>query len=197
MNLNASTVWWEQHYASGRDSVLGSSGLLGQYKASFVDEFIGEWNIQSVVDLGCGDGGQISQMRRLPEYVGLDTSQTAIEKCRSRNSGELNKTFALRDDWESTRTFDMAISLDVLYHLHERDVFEGYLGDLFGLAERFVILYTTNEDAPYVPDACMRSRHFTPWVAQNLPRWELIAAPPPFEKTLSRASFFVYNATTA
>ena len=41
---------------------------------------------------------------------------------------------------------DMAISLDVLFHLVEDEIFERYIRNLFSSAQRFVVIYSSNFD---------------------------------------------------
>ncbi len=57
-------------------------------------------------------------------------------------------------------TADLAISLDVIYHLTRDAVFETYITQLFVAGARYVIVYATNQEirgtAPRV-----QHRHFT------------------------------------
>ena len=73
--------------------------------------------------------------------------------CRQRFADDSTKSFVL----SAPATFadparflaaDLAISLDVVYHLVEQDVFDAYLHSLFTAAERFVIAYSSDHDAP-------------------------------------------------
>lgn len=69
---------------------------------------------------------------------------------------------------------DLAISLDVVFHLIEDRVFETYMTHLFSSARRFVIVYssdftTAEPTAPHV-----RHRKFTSYVAASFPQWTLL-----------------------
>ena len=45
-------------------------------------------------------------------------------------------------------TADLALSLDVIYHLTEDTVFEAYMRHLFAAGSRFVIIYATDREIP-------------------------------------------------
>ena len=94
--------------------------------------------------------------------------------------------------------FDLALSLDVVYHLVEDAVFERHMRQLFSLSNRFVIVYSTNHDED-VRDAHVRHRRFTDWVLENLPDWiqiSHVANRYPFDPTdpdnTSNADFFIF-----
>ena len=104
-------------------------------------------------------------------------SRTAIGLCQRRFGGDPAKSFFLYDgacftDQAGIFTADLALSLDVLYHLTEDAVFETYLTHLFAAASELVVIYSTNMElggtAPHV-----RHRRFTPWVEANCPDWSL------------------------
>ena len=126
-----------------------------------------------MIEFGCGDGNQLS-LAEYPGYIGLDVSRTAIGLCQRRFAGDPAKSFFLYDgacftDRAGIFTADLALSLDVVYHLTEDSVFETYLRHLFAAGQRLVVIYSTNAEiggtAPHV-----RHRHFTPWVEANCPR---------------------------
>jgi hypothetical protein len=41
--------------------------------------------------------------------------------------------------------FDLELSLDVIYHLVEDEVFDAYMRSLFAHAGRFVVIYSSNK----------------------------------------------------
>jgi len=64
---------WEEKYASGGDSGRGSYGVLTEFKAEVLNDFVADFSAGSVVELGCGDGNQLS-LAHYPSYLGLDVS---------------------------------------------------------------------------------------------------------------------------
>jgi hypothetical protein len=191
-----SARFWEGNYARGRSSGTGSYGRMAEGKSRFLNELVRERAVQSVIEFGCGDGNQLS-LAEYPSYIGLDVSRTAIGLCQRRFGGDRAKSFFLYDgayftDQAGIFTADLAISLDVVYHLTEDLVFETYLTHLFSAGLRLVVIYSTNAEitgtAPHV-----RHRHFTPWVEANCPGWRLTGVTPGPNTERARADFFVYE----
>lgn len=168
-----SRQYWEQRYARGGTSGPGSSGALAQFKAQFLNDFVAQHAIGSVIEIGCGDGRQLA-LARYPSYTGIDVSPTAIEFCKKRYAGQSEYRFFLAADRAAyNREYDLALSLDVIFHLVEDEVYELYMRDLFTLAKRFVIVYASNTEGRSAA-AHVRHRRFTDWVAREAPQWLLI-----------------------
>jgi hypothetical protein len=191
-----SARFWEQNYARGRTSGNGSYGALADGKCRFLNELVRERAVRSVIEFGCGDGNQLS-LAEYPSYIGLDVSRTAIGLCQRKFAGDPAKSFFLYDgtcftDRAGIFTADLALSLDVVYHLTEDPVFETYLAHLFAAGQRLVVIYSTNAEvdgtAPHV-----RHRHFTPWIEANCPGWRLTGVTPGPNSKRARADFFVYE----
>jgi SAM-dependent methyltransferase len=191
-----SAGFWEQNYARGRTSGTGSYGPLAEGKAEFLNAFVRDHNVQSVIEFGCGDGNQLA-LARYPRYIGLDVSRTAIGLCMRRFAADPAKSFFLYDgqcftDRAGVFTADLAISLDVVYHLTEAAVFETYLAHLFGAGRQHVIVYSTNEPAPGTAPH-VRHQQFTGWVAGNCPEWRLTGVTIGPNPGPDRADFFCYE----
>jgi SAM-dependent methyltransferase len=151
----------------GRDSGKGSYGRLAEFKAQVLNDFVRERGVRSVIEFGCGDGNQLA-LADYPAYLGIDVSETAVRLCRARFAADPRKRFKLLFDYRG-ETADLALSLDVIYHLVEDDVFERYMNTLFAAAERFVIVYSTNaaQPADRKRPAHVRHRAFTEWIEAN------------------------------
>jgi predicted TPR repeat methyltransferase len=182
-------------YRTGGDSGEGSYGAEAQYKATFLNAFVKQHSVESIVDFGCGDGNQLRDLR-VPRYLGFDVSAAAIARCRERYAGDATKTFKTLGEYAGERA-DVSMSLDVLYHLVEDDVFEAYLRRLFDAAEKWVVVYATNyDDRRVVRGRHVRHRRFTDSVARLAPAFRLAASPPrphELEGAGERASFFVFE----
>jgi len=194
--VSRSRKYWEDRYRRGGTSGAGSHGRLAEFKAEILNDFVAENTVTDVVEFGCGDGNQLS-FAKYPRYTGLDISPTAIDLCRECFAGDDTKRFHLYgpgNDTSLPKHFraDLALSLDVVYHLTDDAGFATYLCDLFAAAKRFVIIYSTNHDETTSFDH-IRHRHFTPWIAEHFPAWTLtqhISNPHPQE---SQADFFIYT----
>lgn len=172
-----SRQFWEGRYALGGHSGGGSYGLLAEFKAEILNGFVARHAIQSVVEFGCGDGAQLS-LADYPKYTGLDVASTAVSLCSDRFANDPSKNFLLYDadsfDPASLRA-DLALSLDVIYHLVEDAVYEGYLDHLFATAERFVIVYSSNHDERGAWfERHIRHRPVTRDILARFPDWRLL-----------------------
>jgi SAM-dependent methyltransferase len=143
-----SAAYWEKRYVAGGDSGAGSSGLLAQYKAATVNQFVATHGITSVVEFGCGDGQQL-QLAQYPAYLGLDIAPSSIHRCRELFALDPHKQFALY----TPETFqplevqrDMALSLEVIFHLTEDRLYQLYMAHLFASARKWVVVFSSNGD---------------------------------------------------
>jgi SAM-dependent methyltransferase len=168
--FQGSSSYWEKRYRKGGSSGSGSFGRLAEFKAKTLNDYVERNNIQSVVEFGCGDGAQLF-LARYPRYVGVDIAGGSISTCRQRFRGDDSKRFYLASELPSDLgRFDLVLSLDVIYHLVEDEVYFAYMRSLFAHARRAVAFYSSNSmspsDAPHV-----RHRLFTRWIKVNEPQW--------------------------
>jgi SAM-dependent methyltransferase len=166
-----SKTYWERRYQKGRTSGVGSYGRLAKFKAEVLNAFVEKNSLESVIEFGCGDGTQLA-LARYPRYVGVDVAQGSIALCRARFAGDATKGFYLVGEVpQSLGCFDLVLSLDVIYHLVEDEVFATYMRSLFERAGRFVVIYSSNklEDSgvPHV-----RHRRFTDWIEKHAQPWK-------------------------
>lgn len=167
-----SAAYWEARYKKGGTSGAGSYAHFAEFKAEVLNEFVAVNEVRSVIEFGCGDGNQLA-LAKYPSYFGVDVSPAAVARCRELFGADATKSFASTDEYDG-RKADLALSLDVVYHLVEDDVFERYMRTLFAAAERFVIVYASDFDgAPGATASHVRHRKFTTWIAANEPRWKL------------------------
>ncbi len=165
-----SRAYWERRYASGGTSGAGSEGAEASFKADFLNDFVARERIASVVEFGCGDGRQLARSR-YPCYVGLDVARGAIERCIARFSCDATKSFFLYDpecfvDRTGIFTADLALSLDVVFHLVEDRRFALHMHHLFNSGRRFVAIHSSDFDGPGLGPH-VRHRDVSAWVAVN------------------------------
>ena len=193
-----STRYWETRYETGDNSGAGSYALFAEFKAEVLNKFVADHAIESVIEFGCGDGNQLSYAR-YPSYLGLDVSAAALALCTQRFGADTTKAFLLVGDHDGQRA-DLALSLDVIYHLVEDSVFDEYMNTLFLAARRYVIVYSSNHDDNSRKDGVhVRHRMFSRWIERHRPEWKLVEHVPnryPYRgdaNTGSFADFFVYS----
>ena len=199
-----SRTYWQQRYAEGGTSGAGSYGRLSSFKADVLNAFVKDNAIESVIEFGCGDGNQLS-LYEFPRYTGLDVSPHSVAQCEERFADDPSKTFHVSDP-ELLRTdpaafrADLALSIDVLFHLTEDAVFDRYMRDLFSAGTKFVIVYSSNTDHNrWFQAKHVKHRKFTDWVEANAPDWtlqEVVKNKYPLQKNNkieSPADFFIYR----
>lgn len=169
----SSAQYWEERYRIGRNSGNGSYGKLAEFKANTINSFIKSAKVERVIEFGSGDGNQLA-LFDIPNYVGVDVSEEIVAKCRQRFSLDSSKVFLTADEFSKRPcTAELSLSLDVIFHLVEDEVFHEYMAALFAAAERFCIIYSCNEDALPSDAMHVKRRKFTLWVAENCPDWKL------------------------
>ena len=169
----SSADYWEERYRQGRNSGAGSYNKLAQFKAETINRFVAENDIQSVIEFGCGDGAQL-KLANYPSYIGVDVSRTVLSATRDLFSQDQSKSFIHSDDFAGGLQAELSMSLDVIYHLVEDAVFDRYMMDLFDAAERFVIIYSSNEERQG-DSAHVRHRRFTDWIELHRPSFRQTA----------------------
>ena len=171
--------FWETRYSLGGNSGKGSYGKFAQFKADVLNEFVKEKAILSIIEFGCGDGNQLS-LSKYPKYTGLDVSPTAISLCREKFDQDRRKSFFLYSpscfvDHQNIFMADLGLSLDVIYHLVEDDVYHAYMDHLFSASKKFVIIYSSDMDQAGGAHARhVRHRKFSARVKTSHPDWKLV-----------------------
>ncbi|HEY5700613.1 MAG TPA: hypothetical protein VIT83_00820 [Gammaproteobacteria bacterium] len=169
--------YWKQRYRTGATSGSGSYRKFAEFKAEVLNGFVKDHEINSVIEFGCGDGNQL-KLSDYPSYFGYDVSPEAIGTCEATFREDTTKTFGLNDFYAGEKA-ELALSLDVIYHLVEDEVFEKYMATLFDASTKFVIIYSSNTDAQErLQAAHVRYRKFSDWVSRHRPGWELIQHTP-------------------
>ena len=170
-----SADYWEQRYRVGGNLGSGSYGLLAGWKADFINDLVSKNAIERVLELGSGDGNQLS-LARYPKYMGFDVSETSINRCKKRFS-DRDWSFHVYSPENFARLGNrfrpqLVMSLDVIYHLIEDDVYSDHMKALFHLDSDFVVIYSSNGNMT-VQNAHVRDRRFTDWISIYAAGWAL------------------------
>lgn len=186
--FSGSKNYWESRYRSGDNSGSGSYGKLALFKAKIINDFVKANKIKSVVEFGCGDGNQLA-LFKIPSYIGLDVSKTAVDNCINNFSFDKTKSFFIYDS--STFKADLTLSLDVIFHLVEDKTFEKYMNHLFSSAKKYVIIYSSNENSGQ--EYHIKHRKFTDWVKKNASDWKLVGKINNKYPQLSFSKFYIFQ----
>jgi SAM-dependent methyltransferase len=165
--------YWEQRYAAGkRGSGPGSAGEHARQKAAGVNAVITRRGVRSVVDWGCGDG-EVARLVEAEQYLGLDLSMTALDVCRAKMPA---REFRLvHGALEPGPLADLALSLDVLYHLVDDVLYRRYLELLLASAP---LAYVVSTHRPEDPSSAGHVRH-REWLNDLPAEWAVAEYYPP------------------
>jgi len=197
LTFRSSESYWINRYKKGGNSGSGSYGKFALFKADFINKFVETNKIRTIIEFGCGDGNQLT-LAKYPSYTGFDISPDAIAQCKKMFEGDPSKKFYVLSEYKG-QDADLTLSLDVIYHLIEDDVFKTYMQTLFSSSRQYVIVYSSNVDSHSLSSPHVKHRQFTYWVKTNLPEWELIRQVPnlqtdhPKPAVITKADFFVYQ----
>ncbi|WP_197034569.1 methyltransferase domain-containing protein [Glycomyces sp. NRRL B-16210] len=205
-----SARYWERRYARGGNSGAGSYGEQARFKAAVLNGLVADRGLTSVIEFGCGDGAQLD-LADYPRYLGLDVSPTTLRRTIAKFADDPSKSFALYDpecftDRAGLVTADLAVSLDVIYHLVEDRVYELHLRHVFAAARRQVALFTSDADDPSLTGTFaphVRHRPVVRDVAERFPQWRLVEridhprGPHGGHSSDAFADFLIYERRTA
>lgn len=190
--------YWIKRYEKGGNSGAGSYNNLAEFKSDIINKFVSKTNIETVIELGCGDGNQLEYFQ-FKSYTGFDISNAVIKKCREKFENDTSKNF-MHMDAITNQKAEMVMSLDVIYHLIEDEVYNSYMCNLFDLSNRYVIIYAINSNDSDNYEAHVKPRKFTSWIDVNRLEFKLIKHIPnkyPFDKkkpkSTSFADFYIFE----
>jgi len=169
----SSKNYWQNRYEKGGNSGAGSYDQLAKFKANIINTFLDEKKIHSTLELGCGDGNQLKYLK-YKKYKGLDVSLTAIQMCKKLYENDPTKSFELLEKTSDLK-YDLVLSLDVIYHLVEDDIFHSHLKNIFKSSNKYVIVYSSNFDDKHTGIVeHVRHRNFTKWIEKNVLDFKLV-----------------------
>lgn len=172
--FSSSREYWEERYKYGGNSGSGSYNQLAVFKANVINEFVNKKGIQSVMELGCGDGNQLD-LYDFNNYHGYDVSRSIIDYCRNKFVNDRSKRFDLLESYEENKKYDLTLSIDVLYHLTEDSVFESHLSMLFSSSKKYVIIYSSDKkNTSSIEPIHIKEREFSKWINKHIDDFKLI-----------------------
>lgn len=193
-SLDSISNYWEGRYKEGGNSGVGSYGEVAQFKASTINSILENYNIESVIDFGCGDGAQLQLLNlNKRRYLGIDVAETAIQLCESLklpNNFRFQVWNGISLDEKIEPKFDLGMSNDVIYHLTEDFAFKNYIKALFE-SSKFVLIFSMNFENPKW-DGHVRPREFTKPIRDLYPNFDLLKIiKSPFAN--SKTDFYLYG----
>lgn len=130
--------WLKQPKVYDLIQYLATGGFMG-----VVARELGDLHDKTILDLGCGTGGLIDYVKP-KKYMGWDINTANVDLAKQKYPDTKRYKFAVRDivqDALPARTFDYAITINVLHHLTEPQV-KTYFKRVaaWGRAKQFVLV---------------------------------------------------------
>lgn len=116
-------------------------GPVHRHTARIIVETLRSLNLQSLIDVGCGNGANLEAIQHelhIPDLAGVDVSENALAAARRRVHADF-RVMDLERDPPVNRTFDMVLTSQVIEHLHDDDAF---LQKLRAMCGRYVFVGT-------------------------------------------------------
>lgn len=189
------TDYWENRYAGGGNSGAGSYGAENTFKFSYIKSIVEKYGVTSINDFGCGDGEQIKNLRtpyidHEITYRGVDVSPTAVNKCKARYKNV--SSFSFYNDSSEIKEADLSLSLDVLYHILDEDIYHTYLDNLFSKSNKYVLIYAVDHDESR-NNGHMYSRAFVDYVVEKYTCELIDTHPYPAKKGKGDVAFYLFK----
>ena len=197
--FGGSKTYWRIRYLAGGDSGWGSEGIRALEKAKYINGFISENinEIHTIVEWGVGDGKQLSLYDfRDKEFVGIDVSKKIIIKLQKKFQGS-NMSFYSLDRFQNHVKFDLALSIEVIFHLTEDSIFNEYMDNLFFSSKKYVLIFSTNYDSQ--TDYHIRNHEVVNYSINRFKDFEFLSSEfiPSFgENKDSSATFYLFRKRT-
>ena len=105
-------------------------------------------------------------------------------------------------NFKNNKKADLAISLDVIFHIIEDKAFDLYMKNLFDSSKKYVIIYSSNIDSRKRKSGkYVKHRQFTDWINRyESKNWKLIKFIPnkypinsKFKGDKSYSDFYIYK----
>lgn len=176
---------WDQRYSTGGNSGNGSYGNSAIGKGKYISDVIKKFKIKTINDLGHGDGNQLKYFEGDFKYYGYDVSSYINSKLA--NEYKDNPKYTFLDSVGKMNKGDLALSLDVIYHIIQEDEYYKYLDTLFSLGD-YVLIYAVDMDHKFTP--YFQARKFTPYIDSTFPQFKLLDVQDGFERYVK---FYLYG----
>jgi len=184
--------YWENRYVTGGDSGWGSHDqTIVNFKKNYINDIIQKFSIKTIVELGCGDGNQLGYFNGYEKYYGYDISHNVLTKCRLMYLNQNNKEFVNNIEELLVKKYDLALSLDVIYHLVEDDMYYEHMKNLFLLSD-IVCIFSTDDDVKDIPPPHLKNRKISKYINENFYNFKLMESKKFYENSDNNVGFFLY-----
>lgn len=101
-------------------------------------------DIQSILDIGCGDGRFTNELDGFKSVIGLDISKTALKKIRHKKILGKCDMLPFHDN-----IFDLVIATELLEHLNN-NIYNKTIKELQRVTKKYILISVPYKQKPYV-----------------------------------------------
>jgi len=184
-----SDKYWEDRYKNGGNSGVASYGIYAEFKSDIINNTIKEYNIQNMCELGCGEGEHLNNITI--DYTGYDVSKNVIDRNIKKYKGKNNLLFTNDLDSINSKKFELTLSMDVILHLINDDVYYSYINNLFMLSDKYVIIYENDNDYSIGMAKHNKYRKFSNDIPKNFKLINKINNP--YKGKDTKADFYIFQ----
>ena len=179
-----SQEYWEERYYYGGNSGRGSYGEEAKIKSDFLNDTVLNYNIENIVDIGCGDGNNLTYFNAI-NYYGIDLSKTIIKKNKIKFIDDKSKKFYFFENNQEDILKDInqginkvntiILSFDVIFHLVEDETYNDHLNLINAIDASYCLVASSDMNISYnsqVPH--VRHRNYSKDML--LQGWDLIVS---------------------
>lgn len=145
--MKSINIWKSRPNWSG----AGSRGDLLKFKIDFVNKFVKDYEVSSILDLGCGDLHFASQLS-VDKYTGVDIVDHVHPT--SIAAKDFTTKVSRFDELDDVDGAELCMSIDVLYHIlpDEVDYLHAALDNLFIKSTKYILVYAQDPENTTVRD---------------------------------------------
>ena len=150
--------YWEERYYYGGNSGRGSYGEDARIKSNFLNDTVQNYNIENVIDIGCGDGNNLSYFNTM-NYFGVDLSKTIIKKNKKKFINDKLKNFYLLENNQEdilkninksiNKINTIILSFDVIFHLVEDKTYNDHLNLINNINASYCLVSSSDINISY------------------------------------------------
>ncbi|WP_455277030.1 methyltransferase domain-containing protein [[Eubacterium] cellulosolvens] len=130
--------YWEERYATGGSSGIGSVGIEKKWKWKVITNFIPK--VDHVIDVGCGDLSFWTG-KNCEDYIGIDISETIIERNKIKRPKWVFICAPAEKYIKSLRK-ECVFCLDVFFHIMNPEKISTIIENLCVYSNKYIFIHT-------------------------------------------------------
>jgi len=200
-NSTSSHQYWADRYLHTNFQNSSGNGRLKfrlSYKAKMLNKIFKTYEITKVADFGCGDGLLASKLK-ITKYYGIEINSEIVDNLKNKFLGKNEFEFSTKFESQWRNKIDASISVDVIFHLIEEDVYQKYMNELFFADAKYVVIRAYNHKSQGTGrNSHILHREFLNTIKKYFPNYNLVNVSSPRRRHIylsdsDKNQFFVFK----